>query len=72
MEKENDTISFDSLANIIQNKHFLCTEFFNINEKIKFGIKIYLGNEINSTINLFDSNLIKYKKKIKIIQNLIL
>ena len=63
MEKENDTISFDSLANIIQNKHFLCTEFFNINEKIKFGIKIYLGNEINSTINLFDSNLIKYKKK---------
>ena len=63
MEKENDTISVDSLANIFQNKHFLCTEFFNINEKVIFGIKIYLGNEINGTINLFDSNLIKYKKK---------
>lgn len=63
MEKENDTISVDSLANIFQNKHFLCKEFFNINEKVIFGIKIYLGNEINGTINLFDSNLIKYKKK---------
>lgn len=32
---------FLSLANIKQNKHFSCIFFFNIDEQIKFGIKIY-------------------------------
>ena len=30
-----------SLPNIIQNKHFSCIFFFNIDEQIEFGIKIY-------------------------------
>ena len=37
-----------SLANIYENKHYYCTEFFNKNDYIKFGIKIYTnlnGNE---------------------------
>ena len=38
--------SIDSLANIYKNKYFNCIEFFKINEKIKFGIKIYKENEI--------------------------
>ena len=34
-----------SLANINNNKFFQCTEFFKINEKTRFGIKIFLINE---------------------------
>ena len=35
----------DSIANINNNKYFKCIEFFNMNEKIRFGIKIWLINE---------------------------
>ena len=35
----------DSIANIKNNKFFQCNEFFNINEKIRFGIKICFINE---------------------------
>ena len=34
-----------SIANINNNKFFQCTEFFKINEKTRFGIKIFLINE---------------------------
>ena len=34
-----------SLANVYKNKYYQCTEFFNIKEKIKIGIKILKYNE---------------------------
>jgi hypothetical protein len=33
-------ISIDSLANIKTNKYFNCIEYYNLNEKITFGVKI--------------------------------
>ena len=63
MKREKDLITVDSLANIFQNRKYLCTEYFNVSEKIKFGIKIYLGNSTKKSIFFFDSNLIKYRKK---------
>ena len=41
-------INFESIANIYENKHFFCIEYFNIGEKVTFGIKIY---NTNSTYN---------------------
>ena len=60
-----------SLANIIQNKHFNCREFFNINETIKFGIKIYqIGKFLNKKVfyffsykeSLFDKLIFNFNK----------
>ena len=34
-------ISIDSLANIKENKYFNCIEFFNLNERISIGVKVY-------------------------------
>jgi CDP-glycerol glycerophosphotransferase (TagB/SpsB family) len=62
MNYENNLISVDSLANIIDSKKFQCVEYFNINETINFGIKIYLG-ENYSIIKLFDTKIIKYERK---------
>lgn len=44
-------ISIDSLANIKSNKYFNCIEFFNMNERIKLGIKIY---------SIYDNNIYNY------------
>lgn len=38
-------MSIDSLANIKRNKYFNCIEFFNINERVTIGIKIYNIND---------------------------
>ena len=56
--------SIDSLANIYKNKYFNCIEYFKINEKIKFGIKIYKKN-INKftqyyTIFFYTEKIISY------------
>ena len=57
--KKNSFIT--SLANINDNNHYYCTEFFNKNDFIKFGIKIYtISNGIKHYIKEFFS----YKKKI--------
>ena len=69
-----------SLAKIIQNKRFSCIFFFNIDEQIEFGIKIYqnkknrLKKNMNKKyffiftnlnfINSFKMNMIKSKNKI--------
>ena len=37
----NNNISIDSLANIKDNKYFNCIEYFNLNESIAIGIKVY-------------------------------
>ena len=43
LEIENDTnpIEIYSIPDIYKNNFYKCTEFFNINEKVKFGIKIF-------------------------------
>lgn len=63
MRNEYNSINIYSLANIIKNEKFQCIEYFQINEKINFGIKIYFGDKKNVIINFFNTNLIKYKKK---------
>ena len=64
LEKSNTIIS--SLANIYQNKYFNCVEFFVINEKIKFGLKIIQKNENieYSDIYCFNEAIFKYNNLI--------
>ena len=58
--KIENKIYIESLANIFQNKELNCIEYFNIKQKISFGIKIY--NEefesviINSSLKNIDNN----------------
>ena len=49
-----------SLANIYENSHFYCTEFFNKNENIKFGIIIY---KIFNVIEYYSVDFFTYKNK---------
>ena len=55
--------SINSLANIYENKYFKCIEFFNLNDKIKFWIKIYQikenGNLVASSFYIFNENIFK-------------
>ena len=60
IQKDN-SFTVDSLANIYENKYY-CIEYFNIKQKIKFGIKIYVGDSYNDKIIFFTSNIIKYKQ----------
>ena len=57
-------MSIDSLANIKRNKYFNCIEFFNINERVTIGIKIYNINDnyIYNHISLFTDEFIDYNK----------
>lgn len=48
----NTNYSVDSLANIYNN-YFNCIDFFNLNEIIDFGIKIYHNNATNNYSNYF-------------------
>ena len=59
-------ISIDSLAGIKKNNYFNCIEYFNINEEITFGIKLYDINKnvtlnyiMLSTDSIFNYNTIK-------------
>ena len=40
-----NNITINSIANIEQNNYYKCTEFYNINERIKIGIKINQGGK---------------------------
>lgn len=62
LKNQNQNISIDSLTNIKINKYFNCIEFFNINERISFGIKIYniYKNKDCHYISLFTDNLFNY------------
>ena len=48
-----------SLANIYNNEYFNCIEFFKINEKVEFGVKILKG-KINKYFYLFQFTEIKF------------
>ena len=41
LKDKNDLINLASLANIYENKYFYCIEYFKINEKLNFGVKIF-------------------------------
>lgn len=59
---ENTNISINSLSNIYQNKYFNCIEYFIINEKINFGLKIIQksDNIEYSYIYFFKENIFKF------------
>ena len=57
--KKDNLFTIDSLANIYENTYY-CVEYFNITEKIQFGIKKYIGDTYNETIFMFTSKLILY------------
>ena len=61
-------IIIESLPNIIKNTYFECIEFFNINEKVLFSIKIYENqSKINySSIYLFNEKIINFNNLNKI------
>jgi hypothetical protein len=52
---KNQNVEINSLPNIYQNKYYECIEFININEKIKFGIKIYQKQENYENIKAFQT-----------------
>lgn len=41
MKNINNSIIYDSFANIYEDKYFYCVEYFNVGEKLNFGVKIY-------------------------------
>jgi len=44
MNSKRNENNFETFANIYENKYFCCLEYFNIGEKIEFGIKVYNSN----------------------------
>jgi hypothetical protein len=59
------------MPNIYHNKYFKCVEYYKINEKINFGIKIYKKKENNDIfskkkndnfIYLFNEKISKYNE----------
>ena len=70
-EITNKNIYIDSMAFISNNKFFTCIEFFKINEKVKFGIKILKG-KTNEYLNLyhFTEEIFEYNKNISINDNI--
>jgi len=58
--KKKFNIYLDSIANIYKNKYFNCIEYFQLNEKIKLGIKIYNYYKKNITLYFLDNNIINY------------
>ena len=56
-ESNNSNIIINSFPDIVENKNFKCIEYFNINENIKIGIKIY---EINGNGKELKNNIIYF------------
>ena len=69
-EVAKQNVCVDSLAYIHKNKLFTCVEFFKINEKVKFGIKIIKGkNNEYFNLYLFTEEIFDYRKNILSINN---
>ena len=68
----NSNICINTFANIYQNKYFQCIEYYKINEKVIFGIILYLNNDDNKdiikyfTIYYFSKKIFNFYKKKKI------
>jgi CDP-glycerol glycerophosphotransferase (TagB/SpsB family) len=54
-ESNNSNIIINSFPIITNNKFLKCIEFFNIDEKTKYGIQIY---EINNLLEVIDNHII--------------
>ena len=67
MKSKLNINNFETLANIYENKYFCCLEYFNIREKIEFGIKVYNTktsyNESYEDLNFsfFKDNIFNFK-----------
>ena len=64
-EFNNSNIIINSFPSITNNTNFKCIEFVNIDENIKFGIKIYKLNNYGENINshiiyLFSGEILNY------------
>lgn len=64
MNLKNNDDKINSFANIYKNSFFECIEFFNINEKITFGIQIYQIESVirYSYIYFFNETIINFNK----------
>lgn len=51
IELNNSNTIINSFPDIVQNRNFKCIEYFNINENIKLGIKIFESNKNGEFIN---------------------
>ena len=58
----NNNMTIKSIANVKKNKYYNCIEFFNLNEKMNFGITIYKRDKFFDyfKINFLSQNLINY------------
>ena len=56
-----NNVIINSLPNIFMNNYFTCVEFFNINEKINIGIKLYEFNEKEQNIEKYKLSLFNEK-----------
>lgn len=69
IESNNSNVIINSYPDIIENKIFKCTEYFNIYEDIKFGIQIFEVNEdwedINNHIYFFSGEIFNYLNLLK-------
>ena len=64
----NINISINSLPNISENKYYKCVEYYKLNEKTKFGIKIYQIKETESEIE--DYKIFFFNEKLININNI--
>ena len=66
MKDKNDMINLISLTNIYENKFFYCIEYFNINETLNFGIKLFNRHSFENfyffSYSKFDYNNLAHKK----------
>ena len=62
-ENNNKRNNIYSLANIYNNQFYKCLEFFNIYQKVRFGINILKKNknyDANKYLYFFDNNIVNY------------
>ena len=59
MEVEKNKTMIHSLAYISQNKYLICIEYFYLDEKVKFGLKIYSGKLFYQLI-FYTKDIINY------------
>ena len=62
----NNNLNINSMPNIIKDKFFNCIEFFNLNEEIDIGIRIFQDKQNNIAIplNFFKDKYIDFQKLI--------
>ena len=49
----NTTLNIESMPSIVDDKYHKCVEFFQLNEKVNFGVKVYLINEKMNSVYFY-------------------